>query len=125
MLELLVVLVLLGFASSYVGPQLWQTYIKNQERSVVQNFASSLQKLRIVSRREGHSIHLPAVKYGSYPVEELPLLPVGWKIEKASALVFLPTGVTNGGNIKIRSDSGRLWQLHIQSLDGRVKIERL
>ncbi len=124
LLELLVVLVLLGVASSYVGPQLWKTYTKNQERSVVQNFANALHQMRMISHREGHAIRLPAVKHGSYSIKEFPSLPAGWKIEQASPLIFLPTGVTNGGNIKIRSGSDYLWQIHINLLDGRVVIER-
>jgi len=124
LLELLVVLVLLGVASSYVGPELWKTYTKNQERSVVQNFANALHQMRITSRSEGRVIRLPAIKHDSYLIKGFPSLPVGWKIEKASPMVFLPTGVTNGGSVKIRSDSGFLWQLRISPLDGQSKIER-
>lgn len=124
LLELLVVLVLLAVASSYVGPALWKTYSKNQERSVVQHFADVLHQLRITSRREGRAIHLPAIQQGSYSVKDFPLLPDGWTIEKASPLVFLSTGVTNGGSIKMQSDSGHYWLLSLRPLDGKPKIDR-
>jgi len=124
LLELLVVLVLIGVASSFVGPQLWQTYVKNQERSVVQSFANSFQKLRIASRREGRSIRLPSLADSGYSEKEFPMLPRGWRIVKAPVLVFLPTGVTNGGKLMIQSDSGHRWSLWLKPLVGKVEIER-
>jgi len=121
LLELLVVLVIMGFVSSYATPKLWQVYVKNVERNIVQKAATALQKIRIESRKKGYSTRLTK---NELERESLSLLPTDWTIEKATTFIFLPTGVTNGGSIEMSSDRNNLWHLKLSPLDGRVKIER-
>jgi len=121
LLELMVVLVIMGYASSYVGPRLWQTYIKSTEKSTLQNFANALQKKRINSRINGTAIRFSGKDNDN---EKLPPLPAGWQIESASTIIFLPNGVTNGGSIRVRSASEHLWLIRLTPLDGKITIER-
>ena len=123
LLELLVVLVIIGFASSFVTPDLWRSYEKSQQRDVIQNFAVSLDKYRIQAYREGHTIEI--VKQDdssdSPALMQIPSLPSGWTVETATTLRFLSTGVTNGAKYKIKSPD-RHWILTISPLDGEHEI---
>jgi len=123
LLELLVVLVIVGMAASFSGPQLWQSYAKASERSVLQTFADDLEKIRVEAFHQQRSIVL-AVE-GSTNQIAMPDLPEGWRIEKSSPLRFLPTGVTNGGTLYFLSPDSHRWKLKLQALDGTVEISRL
>jgi len=123
LLELLVVLVIVGLAASFSGPELWHTYMKAEERSTVQTFANDLENIRMEAFHHHHSIVL-AVKNSNNQVA-MPDLPEGWRIEKSSPLHFLPTGVTNGGVLNFLSPNSHHWQLRIKPLDGTVEIVRL
>jgi len=127
LLELLVVLVIVGLAASFSGPQLWSVYEKSQERSVVQSFADELQVLRSATFHAGKSIEFLSVNRSSdrSKVSNLPDLPKGWVLEDSSTIYFLPSGVTNGGTFNIRSSEAHLWRLILQPLDGRIEIQRL
>ncbi len=124
LLELLVVLIIIGFTSSFVTPDLWRSYEKSQQREVMQNFALSLDKYRIQAYKSGRAIEI--VKEATGPennpeIIQIPALPSGWTVEKATALRFLPTGVTNGGQYQIKSPDRR-WVLKISPLDGEHEI---
>jgi general secretion pathway protein G len=123
LLELLVVLVILGFTSSFVTPDLWRSYEKSQQRSVIQEFALSLDEYRIQAYRSGRTVEI--VKEDITPEDpatiQIPSLPTGWTVETATTLRFLPTGVTNGAQYKIKSPD-RHWLLIISPLDGDHEI---
>jgi len=125
LLELLVVLVIFGLAASFSGPQLWQSYAKASERSVLQSFADELEKMRVEAFHQQRSIEL-AVE-GSIDTHQvaMPDLPEGWRLEKSSPLRFLPTGVTNGATLHFVSPDSHHWRLRLQALDGAVEISRL
>ncbi len=126
LLELLVVLVIIGMAASFAGPQLWTLYAKAQEREVIQNFASSLQALRLDVLHSGHGLEIAAVSESSINENtQLPALPDGWLLQKSTPLRLLSTGATNGGSFEFRSPSGKQWQLVLQPFDGHIEIHRL
>ncbi len=126
LLELLVVLVILGFAVSISSPRLWRLYEKTQERSVVQTFGDALQKLRLKAFHSGRTINLAAVtgEEGVAP-KRMPALPDGWLLYKSTDIRLLANGVTNGGELYLRTPHGNRWLLTLQPLDGRVGIQRL
>jgi len=124
LLELLVVLVIMGSAASFVGPHLWHALVKVQERAVVVNVVQALQILRIKSGHEGRVISLRRTSELPY-AEVFPKLPHGWHLTSLSKLFFLPTGVTNGGRIELLSASNHTWLLVLRPLDGRAEISRL
>ncbi len=127
LVELLLVLMLVALSSSLVAPQLWNGLSKTRERSVVQEFVLALQALRQRSRQEGRMYRLPEVPVRSNQAESFhpfPALPAGWALKKAAALWFLPSGVTNGGALRLRAPSGWSWAVQIRTLDGRVQVER-
>ncbi len=126
LLELLVVLIILGFTSSFVTPNLWHSYAKSQQRSVLQQFALALDKYRLQAYHTGKPITLVRQKTNTEDTTlvQLPELPSGWRIETSSPLIVLPTGVTNGAQYKIKSPD-RYWQLTITPLDGEHEIQLL
>jgi len=126
LLELLVVLVIIGMAASFSGPQLWKLYAKAQERSVIQSFASSLRALRMDILHSGRSLEIGAVSENdTNESTRLPALPDGWVLQKSTLLRLLSTGATNGGSFEFRSPSEKQWQLILKPFDGHVEIHRL
>jgi len=126
LLELLVVLVIVGMAASFSGPQLWQSYAKASERSVLQVFSGALQKLRSKAIYTGYMIELPATDGGEKTKSEyFPAMPAGWELEQSSVLRMLPTGVTNGATFYFHSPSNQRWLISLQPFDGHVEIKRL
>lgn len=123
LLELLVVLVIIGFVSSFVTPDLWRSYEKSQQRDVIQQFAVSLDKYRIQAYRKGHTIEIVKQKDNSEnpAIKQIPRLPSGWTVETATTLRFLSTGVTNGAKYQIKSPDRR-WVLTVSPLDGDHEI---
>jgi len=117
------VLVLIGLAGSMVAPNLWTAYEKASERKAVQDIAASIQDLRLKAFHSGRPILLPAVSSAEQaPPHWLEAWPSGWQLESATAIQLLPTGVTNGGRIRLRSSGGRQWLLELSPLDGKVSI---
>jgi len=126
LLELLVVLVIIGMAASFSGPQLWKQYTKAQERAVIQNFASSLQALRMELLHSGRSLEIAAVSESAINENtQLPALPEGWILQKSTPLRLLSTGATNGARFEFRSPSEIHWQLILRPFDGHIEIHRL
>lgn len=126
LLELLIVLVILGFTSTLVTPNLWRSHEKSQQRNTLQQFATALDQYRIEAYKAGRTIELTQENSGhdNDALKPLPNLPTDWHIESATTLRFLPTGVTNGAKYKIKSPN-REWLLTITPLDGLHKIELL
>jgi len=124
LLELLIVLVILGFSSSLTMPDLWRSYEKAQQKNTIQQFAIALNKYRTDAYKAGQIIEVSADSEVSENsrLKSLPELPEGWKIKTNNILRFLPTGVTNGAQYKISSPN-RQWQLTITPLDGRHEIQ--
>jgi len=124
LLELLVVLVIVGMTASFAGPNLWRAYVKASERSSIRSFAGALIDLRQQAFHQGRSVQLPALSATAARSGEFPALPDGWVLEHATALRFLPSGVTNGGSFDLRSPVGNRWKLRLAPLDGKVSIQR-
>jgi len=125
LLELLVVLVIIGLAASFSGPELWRTYMKADERSTVRAFADAIGALRTEAFHQGRPIVLAAVNEGAAAGQRMPNLPAGWTLESSSSLRFLPSGVTNGGMVYLSSPDSRRWLLKLRPLDGTVEIRKL
>jgi len=125
LLELLVVLVIVGMTASFAGPNLWSTYAKGRERNAVQSVASSIQALRLKAFHSGKPVFLPAVPSSEHaPQHWLEPWPQGWQLESATAIQLLPSSVTSGGKIRLRSPAGYQWLLELSPLDGKVSIRR-
>jgi len=126
LLEMLVVLVVIAMSASFAGPNLWNSYVKSNERSTVQGFADAVMQLRQDAFHQGTSILLPAVLNETVPAGGLlPALPDGWVLEKSDSIRLLPSGVTNGGSFYLRSSVANRWLLTLAPLDGRGKISKL
>lgn len=126
MIELLVVLVIIALTSSFVGPNLWNSYEKSSQRAVVQQFMSELNDMRLDAYKQGEVIELGRKKAAQLMTvtDDLPTVPAGWGIEKSDPLRFLPNGVTNGGQYRFKSVNRR-WLLDIKPLDGSYTITLL
>jgi len=125
LLELLVVLVIVALTASFSGPDLWRAYVKADERSTVRTFADALGVLRVEAFHQGRSIVLAAVDGAISVGKRMPELPEGWRLESSSVLRFLPSGVTNGGIVYLRSPDAHRWLLKIEPLDGAIEIKKL
>jgi len=123
LIELLVVLAIAGAIGALVAPNMWNSYQRATERQQVLNFANELMALRRDLHFSGESLNLAedALVTGDNN-SLLPSLPDGWLVAKQSPIYFLPTGATNGGLILLNSPLGRVWELAIQPLDGRITI---
>jgi len=125
LIELLIVLVLIGLAGSMVGPNLWLTYAKASERNAVQTVAASIQALRLKAFHSGKPVFLPAVPSSEHaPQHWLEPWPQGWQLESSTAIQLLPSSVSSGGKIRLRSPAGYQWLLELSPLDGKVSIRR-
>lgn len=125
LLELLVVLVIVAMTASFSGPDLWRAYVKANERSTVRAFAGDIGKLRVTAFHQGRLIVLAAVDDVNPVGQTMPDLPSGWTLERSDSIRFLPTGVTNGGMVYLRSPDSHRWLLKIAPLDGAVEIQKL
>jgi len=122
LLELLVVLVVMGMATAFAGPELWSSYEKGEERSVVRSYGDSILALRVEAFRSGKAITLSNAEERA----QLGLsLPEGWSLEQASSFFLLPSGVTNGGTLTLTSPAAHSWKLTITPFDGKMDIEKL
>jgi len=124
LLELLVVLVILGLAASFSGPDLWRAYVKAEERSQVALFSEALTDLRVEAFHTGKSIVLPEIAGSTIVNSRMPELPDHWQIERSGRVRFLPTGVTNGGAFYLKSPASHHWLLTLRPLDGHADIQR-
>ena len=124
LIELLVVLSIAATIGAMVGPNLWQSFQRANERLLVINYAHDVTAIRrelMISMRSvsvgEDELTIPGSGLG------LPDIPVGWSIVSNTEIYFLPTGVTNGGQIAFESPTGRAWQLNLGVLDGKVGVE--
>lgn len=125
LVEMLVVLVLISAASAFVGPNLWNSYEKFSQQSVVEAFMAELNLLRVEAYRQRKVIEFDRIgERNLLAGRVLPTLPDGWLLEKSSPLRFLPSGVTNGGVYQLKS-ANRRWLLEIAPLDGNYTIRLL
>ena len=126
LIELLVVLAIVAAIGGLTGPDLWQSYQRANERLVVIDYGRDLTGMRRDLMRAKRSMTL-AENALSFGVDDtrLPSLPVGWAISANDDMVFLPTGVTDGGSIEMESPTGRLWRLRLAVLDGKIGVDLL
>ena len=120
LVELLVVLTLVTIMGGFVGPNIWKQYSTFSERNRVQDINQMLMKQRRLAYAAGKSF---SVNSSFSPLRAA--VPEGWELLRMEPIYFLPSGVTNGGNIELQSTSGIRWRLHLSSLDGQATIERL
>ncbi|MDO9105614.1 MAG: prepilin-type N-terminal cleavage/methylation domain-containing protein [Methylovulum sp.] len=117
LLELLIVLVLMALTGGVTAPKLVKLYTRTVERSELQAYAQQIENLRVHVLKSGHSLLLAAGGGANWPP-----LPTGWEAKALPSLRLLATGITNGGELLLQASSGRLWQLQMAPLDGRVQI---
>lgn len=118
LIELLIVLAIVGLASGVAAPKLLKLYSRSSEHSELQKFAQVLKQSQFQAWKTGRAIRLEANK-----IELWPVVPVDWEIIERPSLYFLTTGVTNGGVIKFKAPSSRLWSLNIAPLNGKISLQ--
>jgi len=124
LIELLVVLSIAATVGALVGPNLWQSYQRANERLLVINYAQEITSLRRGLMKTKRSISVAEDELSIASSNSgLPDLPGGWTIVANTELFFLPTGVTNGGHIAFESPTGRAWRLNLGVLDGKIDVE--
>jgi len=118
LIELLIVLAIVGLASGVAAPKLLKLYSRSSEHSELQKFAQVLKQTQFKAWKTGIAIRLEANK-----IQLWPTVPVDWEILERPSLYFLTTGVTNGGVIKFKAPSNRLWSLNIAPLNGKISLQ--
>lgn len=122
LLELLVVLVVLGMAAAFAGPNLWSSYEKGEERSVVRAYGDAILALRIKAFRSGKAI---IFSDASESMQHGLKLPEGWSLQQSGSFYLLPSGVTNGGSVTLVSPASHNWLLKLHPFDGKMEIQKL
>lgn len=124
LVELLVVLTIAATVGALVGPNLWQSYQRANERLTVINYAHELTVIRRALMKSKRSLSVGTDELSVANVNaRLPELATGWVIVANTEIFFLPTGVTNGGQIDFESPGGRSWRLNLGVLDGKLDVE--
>lgn len=124
LIELLVVLAIAATIGGLVGPNLWQSYQRANERLLVINYAQDVSTVRRSLMQAKRSIFTAKDELTRRKSStEFPTIPPGWTIVANTELYFLPTGVTNGGQIAFESPTGRRWKLRLGVLDGKADID--
>lgn len=126
LIELLIVLAIMGAASAFVAPQLWQGYQKSSERAALYTFAKQVLALRrdLYDQQRGLEIAENQLPRGE-AIPGLPEVPAGWEVESQTSLSFLPNGVCSGGELVFESPSQRRWRLQFAILDAQPSVELL
>ena len=124
LIELLVVLAIAATIGGLVGPNLWQSYQRANERLLVINYAQDVTTMRRGLLQSKRSVfigedELTMVNSSTGFAE----IPTGWTIVANTEIYFLPTGVTTGGEIAFESPTGRGWKLRLGVLDGKADID--
>ena len=124
LIELLVVLAIAATIGGLVGPNLWQSYLRANERLLVINYAQDVTTMRRGLMQSKRSVfigedELTMVNSSNGFAE----IPTGWTIVANTEIYFLPTGVTTGGEIAFESPTGRGWKLRLGVLDGKADID--
>ncbi len=124
LVELLVVLTITATVGAMVGPDLWSSYQRANERLTVVSFGQELTSIRRDLMKGKQSLSYVEDELAvSSSDSELPTLETGWTVVANSELYFLPNGATNGGNIDFESPTGRTWRLNLAVLDGKIEVE--
>jgi prepilin-type N-terminal cleavage/methylation domain-containing protein len=124
LIELLVVLSIAATVGALVGPNLWQSYQRANERLLVINYAREVTAMRrgLMATKRSISVAEDELSIASSK-SGLPDLPAGWAIVANTEIFFLPTCVTNGGHLAFESPTGRAWRLNLGVLDGKIDVE--
>ena len=124
LIELLVVLSIAATVGALVGPNLWQSDQRANERLLVINYAREVTAMRrgLMATKRSISVAEDELLVASSS-SGLPELPEGWAIVVNTEIYFLPTGVTNGGHLAFESPTGRAWGLNLSVLDGKIHVE--
>ena len=134
LLELIVVVVIIGIASSIAVMEMG----KRRERTI---FMSEVRQIATTLKWARQNAILERVEYSFYtetdmdgipyywlerdgiPVVEAAFLPGGYEISEA-AVAFFPRGYSNGGEILVMDEKGHEAVVVIDSVLGRVSVER-
>jgi len=134
LLELIVVIVIIGVASSIAVVEMG----KRRERTVfmgeVRRIATTLKWARqnAVMERVDYSFYtetdLDGIPYywlerEGIPVDDAVFLPAGYEVSE-SAIAFFPRGYSNGGEILVTDEKGHEAVLTIDPVLGGVKVGR-
>lgn len=124
LIELLVVLAIVSTLGALVAPNLWRTYQRSSERLTVIEYGSEIGALRreLMKKRNALSLNEGSLVSNTQK-SNFPAPPKGWVVAANSEMLFLPTGVTSGGQIEFESPTGNSWFLIFQPLDGAMDVE--
>ncbi len=124
LIELLVVLSIAATVGALVGPNLWQSYQRANERLLVINYAQDVTTIRRGLMQSKRSVFIGEDELTMVNSStRFPEIPTGWTIVANTEIYLLPTGVTTGGQIAFESPTGRGWKLRLGVLDGKADID--
>ena len=124
LIELLVVLSIAATVGALVGPNLWQSYQRANERLLVINYAQDVTTIRRGLMQSKRSVFIGEDELTMVNSSTgFPEIPTGWTIVANTEIYFLPTGVTTGGHLAFESPTGRAWRLRLGVLDGKIDVE--
>ena len=138
LLELLVVLVIMGFSMALVPPMLARSADRASLRSAAQSVSSELRLARsqAVARRQVESVifDLEARQFGRVSARSRKSLPRqatvvvesarAARVDGLAAFRFFPTGGSTGGEVLLRGPAGG-YRIAVNWLTGRVLTEEL
>lgn len=124
LIELLVVLSIAATVGALVGPNLWQSYQRANERLLVINYAQDVTTIRRGLMQSKRSVFIGEDELTMVNSStEFPEIPTAWTIVANTEIYLLPTGVTTGGQIAFESPTGRGWKLRLGVLDGKADVD--
>ena len=124
LIELLVVLSIAATVGALVGPNLWQSYQRANERLLVINYAQDVTTMRRGLMQSKRSVFVREDELTMVDSSAgFPGMPSGWTVVENTEIYFLPNGVTTGGQIAFESPTGRGWKLRLGVLDGKADID--
>jgi len=122
LIELLVVLSVVSTLGALVGPNLWGSYQRSSEKTVVYDYA---YRLKAASRGVAVGVSYGLDELSDRAAEGQFSLPTGWVMESNTPLYFMPSGVTNGAQLVFLSPTQQRWKLVLKALVGSPWVETL
>jgi general secretion pathway protein H len=137
LLELLAVLLLMGFLMGLVLPSLLHSWEREKNRAALRNLTAILRTARSEAVTRGHKVRLFLdLKTGRYRLEgaELGGALTGLKLTYASLVwqnpertqgyfVFFGDGSSSGGKLVLQEPTGRRFLLVVEPISGKVSLK--
>ncbi|KAF1051121.1 MAG: hypothetical protein GAK43_02544 [Stenotrophomonas maltophilia] len=136
LLEMLAVLLLIALGMSLLSYALQRAVVSAQGRQTSRDLVVALRAARVAAITRGEpasvvfDLQLPGYHLAEHPMQHLPdgmLLRVtsaAGRVPGQALITFLPAGTSTGGRIEL-AWNGRLWQVDVAWLTGRVSSQEV